>query len=107
MIKYAELPGYRNCGELIPFSHFYQFIQNGADTPVTIVLHAYEGETKAFKGYLFHKKKTFENLPLTTEERKALNHFVGKITQVDLDELLSGSDFEKEISGYQKTGVDE
>lgn len=106
MIKYAELPGYHNCGELIPFSHFYQFMQMGTDTPVIIVLHAYEGETKAFKGYLFHKKKTFENVPLTTEERKALNNFVGEITQVDLDELFSGSDFEKEISGYQKVEVE-
>ena len=105
MIKYADIRGYDNCGELSMFTHFYQLIQKDVEIPMIIILHAYEGETKAFKGYLLTRKKTFENVPLLSEERKAFEPYVGEITQVDLDVLLSGSVFEGEITGYQKVGT--
>ena len=53
MIKYVNIKGYINRGEIYPFSHYYQFIQNNDDTPIIILVHAYECETKVFKGYLF------------------------------------------------------
>lgn len=104
MIKYLELPGYSNRGEVISFSHFYQFMQKDVKPPITIILNAYEGDAKAFKGYLFHEKKTFQSIPLTLEEKQTLEPYVGAIAQVDLDVLVFGSIFESEINGYQKVG---
>lgn len=101
MIKYVDLPGYKNLGELGMFSHFYQFMQSGAETPITILLHAYEGDIKAFKGYLLHANKTFQSVPITPEERSTLEPFVGTITQVNLDELVAGSVFQGGLDGYK------
>lgn len=102
MIKYADIPGYANCGEVIPFSHVYQFKQAFFASPMVIVLHAYEGKAKAFKGYLFHAERTFESIPLTAKERTALEPYVGEIEQCDLDVVVAGTELEWEIIGYRK-----
>ena len=69
---------------------------------MVIVLHAYEGKAKAFKGYLFHAERTFESIPLTAKERTALEPYVGEIEQCDLDVVVAGTELEWEIIGYRK-----
>lgn len=102
MIKYTNIKGYSNRGEIYPFAHYYQFMQEGVETPMIILVHAYECETKVFKGYLFNKTKTFKSAPMTDEEIKAIEQATGKLTQVDFDEIIRGAEFEETYTDYSK-----
>ena len=103
MIKYADVPGYTNYGEVVPFSHVYQFRQVDVDIPMIIVIHAsYESKAKLFKGFLFDAKETFESVPLCAYERTALERCAGVIEQCDLDVVLAGTELEHQITGYSK-----
>lgn len=102
MIKYTNIKGYLNRGEIYPFAHYYQFMQEGAETPITILVHAYECEPRAFKGYLFNTTKTFKSIPMTNEESDAIEQATGKLTQVDFDEIVKGSEFEEAYANYSK-----
>ena len=102
MIKYVNIKGYINRGEIYPFSHYYQFIQNNDDAPIIILVHAYECETKVFKGYLFTNNKTFKSVPMVDEEIKEIEFATGKLTQVDFDEIIKESEFEENYSDFSK-----
>ena len=102
MIKYTNIKGYLNRGEIYPFAHYYQFIQECVETPMIILIHAYECEPRAFKGYLFNTTKTFKSIPMTNEEFDAIEQATGKLTQVDFDELIKDAEFKKTYSDYQK-----
>lgn len=106
MIKYMELPGYHNCGEVELFSHVYQFVSKThvecTNYPAVIIIHAYEGATKAFKGVLLRGSRRYMTLPLTDAELEALKPYVGEIQQLDIAEVLAGTTFEAEIKTYRK-----
>lgn len=102
MIKYVNINGYSNRGEIYPFSHYYQFIQNNADTPIIILVHAYECNAEVFKGYLFNNNKTFKSIPMTEDEIKEIEWVTGKLTQVEFDEVIKGSDFETAYNDFCK-----
>lgn len=102
MIKYIELKGYVNRGEVGMFSHVYQFIEKDTDTPMVIIIKAYDGNTKVFKGYLFMKNNTFEKVLLTEEEIIILEPCIGKINQKDIKEVLRGTDFEAQFENFKE-----
>lgn len=102
MIKYTNVNGYSNRGEIYPLTHYYQFMQEGVDSPMTILVHAYECEAKAFKGYLYNLTKTFKSIPMTNEEIGAIEKVTGKLTQIDFNEIIKGAEFEEAYAGYCK-----
>ena len=92
MIKYAVIKGYFNCGEISTFSHMYQFLEVDKDTPMTILVHAYDiTPAKAFKGFVFHLIKTWSSVPLTPEEIEVLTPLIGEIVQVGFTEFSNGT----------------
>lgn len=94
MIKYVSIEGYTNRGELYPFSHYYKFIQNNSDSPIIILVRAYEYATEVFKGYLFNSNKTFKSVPMTDDEIREIEQVTGKLTQVSFQDVIKGSRFE-------------
>jgi hypothetical protein len=90
MIKYAEIDGYANCGEAAPFSHLYQFMENGKETPMTILIHGYDiCPAKVFKGYVFNKTRTHSSASLTEDEKTVLQQYIGEIEQVGFSEFAN------------------
>jgi hypothetical protein len=91
MIKYVDISGYKNLGETQPFSHLYQFMEIGKETPATIIVHAYECDTKIFKGYVFNKTKTYKSVQLTEDELRAIEQATSKAEQIDFPEFIKGT----------------
>jgi hypothetical protein len=91
VIKYAELNGYNNCGELGFCSHLYEFIQKDEETPIVILIHAFECPAEIFKGYVFNKTKSWKPVLLTDEERTKIEFYTGHITEVDFPKLVAGT----------------
>lgn len=91
MIKYANIEGYNNLGEIQMFSHLYQFIERDKATPMIILIHAYECDTKVFKGYIFNSSQTYENIPLTDTEINQIEIYTGKLQQIDFKEFIVGT----------------
>lgn len=91
MIKYIDIPGFTNFQEVIMLSHLYQSMEKNKETPMTILVHAYECDTKIFKGYVFSKTKTYENVSLTNDELKAIERAIGKAEQVSFIEVIKDS----------------
>jgi hypothetical protein len=91
MIKYVKIPGYTNLGEIQTFSHLYQFMENGKETPMTILVHAYECDTKIFKGYVFNKTGIYKSVPLTNDELSKIEQATGKAKQVDFKDFITGT----------------
>ena len=91
MIKYVDIDGYKNLGEVQLFSHLYQFIETEKDTPMTILVHAYECDTKIFKGYVFDKTKTYKSVRLTEGELETIEGATGKAEQTDFPEFIKGT----------------
>ena len=83
MIKYANIEGYNNLGEIQMFSHLYQFRERDKATPMIILIHAYECDTKVFKGYIFNSSQTYENIPLTDTEINQIEVYTGRILTED------------------------
>jgi hypothetical protein len=100
MIKYVDLEGYTNYGELVPFSHFYQFRQLNEDIPMIILVHAYECETKVFKGFLFNISKIYQIVPLTKDEKSKIESATGSLTEVGFPDFIKDTIFEEGYSGY-------
>lgn len=102
MIKYAEIDGYKNIGEIGIMSHVYQLIEIDKREPMIILIHAYEGPTKAFKGYLYNKTKKYKSVDLTKEEQKEIERFTGKLEQVDFISLIEKTVIEKIYADYEE-----
>lgn len=100
MIKYMDLEGYRNLGELRMFSHLYMFREENKETPMIILIHAYECDAKVFKGYLFNKSKTFKTVELTNLEIEKLETYVGKLQQVSFNAFIKETIAEEEYSDF-------
>lgn len=100
MIKYVDIEGYNNRGEIMPYSHVYQFLQTGTEKPLTIIVHAYECDTKAFKGYLFCASKTYQCVPLTVREKEEIEGVAGKLVEVTFEDLIKDTLFAESYSGY-------
>ena len=102
MIKYAEIKDYKNVGEIQMFSHVYQFIENVEENPKIILIHAYVGETKVFKGFLYNKTKTFINVKLLGNEIKEIVQWCGNLTQVGFDEFIKQTPFADVYKDFRK-----
>jgi hypothetical protein len=100
MIKYVEIDGYKNYGEVHPFSHLYQFVQDNTECPMIILVHAYDPPEKVFKGYLFNSDKTYQNIPLTSEESEKIEYATGKLEEVDFMDFFKDSSFEEQFKDY-------
>lgn len=87
MIKYAEIDGYQNRGDVGNFSHVYQFAERFATVRRIILVHAYEGRASVFKGYAYDKTKEFINDRLSAHEREVIEQHCGKFEQVGFDEF--------------------
>lgn len=101
MIKYAEIEGYRNIGEINSFSHLYQFIENVEENPKIILIQAYECDAKVFKGFLYNNSKTFINIDLLDNEIEEIEKYCGDATQIDFDELIKETDFAEFYEDYK------
>ena len=102
MIKYAEIEGYRNLGEIQMFSHVYQFIENVEENPKIILIHAYVGETKVFKGFLYDNSKTFKSVNLLDNEIEEIEKYCGDATQIDFDEIIKETEFADLYKDFKK-----
>ncbi len=101
MIKYAEIDGYINRGEASPFSHLYQFMEKGKETPITILVHGYAiCPAKVFKGYIYDKTKTYSTVALTEDEKAVLQKWVGTIEQVDFLDFANSHEMLIPYRGY-------
>lgn len=102
MIKYANVLGYENLGEVQMFSHLYQMIEKDKETPMVILIHAYGNDDKIFKGYVFTKTKTTESVPLTEEERKAIEFCTGSLKQVPFKDFVTGTILEDGYADFKE-----
>ena len=102
MIKYAEIEGYRNLGEIQMFSHVYHFMENVEENPKIILIHAYEGDTKVFKGFLYNNSGTFKSVELLENETKKIENYCWKVTQVDFDEIIKETEFADLYKDFKK-----
>lgn len=103
MIKYAEIEGFANRGEISPFSHLYQFMEKGKEMPATILIHGYDlCPAKVFKGYVFNKTKTCFAVALTEEEKAVLQKWVGTIEQVSFSDFANSHEMLIPYRGYSE-----
>lgn len=100
MIKYAEIKGYDNLGEIQMFSHLYQFMEKGKEIPMTILVHAYECDTQIFKGYLFNNTRSYESVPITEDELNEIQKYTGTAKQVDFKEIIVGTILEDDYKNF-------
>lgn len=107
MIKYAKIEGYKNLGELGILSHLYSLIQVNKETPMIILIHAYEGNQQVFKGYVFNKTSTFKGVPLEAAEAAEIESIIGKFEQVEFLEFIKETLFEKEYSSFTEVKDEE
>lgn len=95
MIKYMNLPSYKNRGELYMFAHIYQFMGlaedvNGCRT--TILVHAYDCPiATVFKGYVYDNDKTYSQIPLEELEKQELMKYVGELKELNFNEFIKGT----------------
>lgn len=100
MIKYANLKGYKNLGEVQIFSHLYQFIESDKDRPMIILINAYESDAKIFKGFLYNLTSTYKSISITDEELNTLETYIGKATQVELLDFIKGTIIENQFKEF-------
>jgi len=93
MIKYADIKGYKNLGEIHLTAHIYQFVENDKYEPIIILVHSYEGPTEVFKGYLYNESKTFKSVDLTENEIDEIEKYTGKLEQVEFDAFINNTMF--------------
>jgi hypothetical protein len=105
MIKYAEIDGYENLGELQMFSHLYQFIEKDKETPMIILIHAYECDTKVFKGYVFNETQTYNSIPLNNNEIEEIEKYTGKLEQVQFIKFIMGTIVEDSCKGFKESEI--
>lgn len=108
MIKYLDLKGYRNLGEIAMFSHLYQFIEKKDNAErsnsVIILIHAYDG-AKIFKGYVLDKTKTYEQIELAEDELTEIQKITGTLKVVNFDEFIKGTVVEELFNNYTEKQV--
>jgi hypothetical protein len=102
MIKYLELEGYTNFGEVQMCSHVYQFRQKEVSCPIIILIYAYAG-SRIFKGLIFDKSKTYKTLQLTKTELTKIEEYTGKLKECDLEEFIKDTIVEEQLKNYVKT----
>ena len=100
MIKYANIKGYTNIGEVQLFSHLYQFREENKELPKIILIRAYDGDIKIFKGYIFDKTKTYESIPLIDLELSEIEKYTGHAKQFDFNEFIIGTVIEDYYKNY-------
>jgi hypothetical protein len=102
MIKYIKIPGYHYANPVGGmFSHFYQFMEEDKETPMTILVHAYECPTVIFKGYVFVKQDTYQSVPITDEERKLIEQATGQLKQIDFNEFVKETFLDEDYGRFQ------
>ena len=104
MIKYADIEGYKNLGEVMMFSHLYQFMESNSKPPKTILIHGYDiSPARVFKGFVFKNTKTYSSVKLTDIEKTELEKYVGEIQQVDFPEFARGHNMLELYQEYQES----
>lgn len=92
MIKYCNVEGYKNFGEVEP--HIYLWVkidtmkntlENGNAT--FLAVNAYEEETLVFHGEIFHDDKQFKVLNFDKSILKEIKNILGKVKIVPLNEF--------------------
>ena len=77
-------------------------MSEGKEIPITILVHAYECDTKIFKGYVFSKTSTYKSVPLTEEEISEIECATGKSEQVDFQEFIKGTILEEVYKDFKE-----
>jgi hypothetical protein len=96
MVKYAKINGYKNLGECGMFTHLYQWMEEDKETPMIILLHAYECKPQMFKGYLFCKTEKYQDIPILNDEINELKTLLGEeIKQCSFKDFIKGTVLEE------------
>lgn len=103
MIKYMELEGYNNLGELGFMSHLYQLI---SDDGRIILIHAYDiAPAKLWHGIVLQKDKSYTNLDLDKERDQIISkikYYVGDIKIIeDLKDFSKGTALEQDLEEFK------
>jgi hypothetical protein len=88
LIKYININGYNNLGEVGLFSHLYEWIEKVDENPKVILINAYEGKPKVFKGYIYTKSNQYKSVPVETNELQEVINLVGEVEQKDFKEFI-------------------
>ena len=91
MIKYVDIDGYKNLGEVQLFSHLYQFIETEKDTPMTILCTLMNATPRYSKAMCLTKTKTYKSVRLTEGELETIEGATGKAEQTDFPEFIKGT----------------
>lgn len=93
-------------GEIQLFSHLYQFVEQNTETPMVILIQAYDIPTaKVFKGYLFGKSETYKNIELSEDEIQILKEYVGEFKNVGFNEFISNTALEDYHKNFEEIEV--
>lgn len=80
MIKYVEIKGYQNLGEIMP--HVYQWIEIESDLPSVILVSAYDGPAIVFKGKVLLNTLEYKPEKINDDELFELERLVGPLGKV-------------------------
>lgn len=98
MIKYANIKGYSNLGEVA--SHLYQWIEDRHDTPKVILVRAYDTETKLWSGYLFNETKVAEYVNVDIKSDMDMINEADRVKS--FKEFLKGHSFEVGFKDFKE-----
>lgn len=76
MIKYAEIKGYKNLGEVA--HHLYQWMEDTEEDMTVILVRAYDTESKVFKGKIYNSTDQYVSLPILENELDDVESIIGK-----------------------------
>jgi len=97
MIKYSKVEGYKTLGEVGVFTHIYQWVEDVNENPIVIIINAYEGKPKVFKGYIYNKTKQYKSIPVKDNELLDIESYVDKIEQMDFRDFIKDTILDNEL----------
>jgi hypothetical protein len=105
MLKYAEIKGYNLYGEVS--HHIYQWMEKVTEVaPKVIIINAYEGPAKLFKGFLFLKTLQYESVPVIEGELENAIKLIGEVEIIeDFNVFNEGTSLES-LGTFSKKGSD-
>lgn len=100
MIKYANIENYIYAGEVLP--HVYQWRENIKILPTLILINAYTGEPKIFKGKVFNLDKTYTPVKINENELKEVEDIIGSPkVYTDFNEFMKVIDVNTDFGIYR------
>jgi hypothetical protein len=92
MIKYHELEGYKNCGEIGMFSHVYEFWQIKEPHRIILIRAFDVPVASVYKGVLLSDGRQYEkSQQLTYDEKESLEYLLGEIKECRFQDIFSGT----------------